>query len=253
MAVDWRYAIPNASGTGTHPVLYVGGDGGVVTSTNLGANWTIYPTLSTANTATQTGGFMPELRVTDLKLMLGNVNPTTGVADSSSGLNTLVASTLGRGDFAIRIDASSYSQYFVTQHSGPKVASVAPLTGSFGETLTGLTVTFTGAVDPTTFKPSSVNFVTGPSGQAIPVQYVQDATPAPGAGTGNPHNIYNLVFFTPQTANGTYTVNLGPNITDDSGNLMNQNGNTVNGEVGDRFQGTISFTANTPPVVGSPR
>ena len=59
-------------------------------------------------------------------------------------------------------------------------------------------------------------FVTGPSGQSIPVQFVLDATPAPAAGTGSAHNIYNLVFFTPQTANGTYTVNLGPNISDDS-------------------------------------
>ena len=64
----------------------------------------------------------------------------------------------------------------------------------------------------------------------------------------------NYVVHAPQTANGQYTLLLGPNITDNTGNLMNQNGNTVNGQIGtpgldDRFLGSISFTANTPPVI----
>jgi subtilisin-like proprotein convertase family protein len=257
LAVDWRYAIPDnlSNPTGpTHPVLYVGGDGGVVVSTNLGTNWSMFPNLNITGAGTQTGGYLPELRVTDLKFVLGNANPVTGIADSSSGLNTLVASTYGRGDFAIRIDDSAYRQYFVVPHSGPQVASVAPLTGTFGEILTGLTVTFKGPVDPTSFSPSAVNSVVGPSGNLIPVQYVFDATPTPPAGTGNPHNVYQLVFATPQTVNGTYTLLLGPNITNNSGNVMNQNGNSTNGEVGtpgfdDRFFGSVTFAANTPPTI----
>ncbi len=73
------------------------------------------------------------------------------------------------------------------------------------------------------------------------------------------HNIYDILFATPQTANGTYTLLLGPSITDDSGNPMNQNGNGTNGEVGiagtgqpgqdDRYLNSISFVANTIPVI----
>ncbi len=108
MAVDWRFAIPNGTGDGTtHPVLYVGGDGGVVTSSDFGTTWTIFPSLANDATATQIGGYLPAVRVTDLKLILGNVNQVTGIPDTSAGLNMLVASTYGRGDFAIRINSSA--------------------------------------------------------------------------------------------------------------------------------------------------
>ncbi len=250
LAVDWRFALPDATGTGTHPVLYVGGDGGVVTSTDLGSTWSIFSNLNTSNSATQTGGYLPSVRVTDLKLILGNTNPVTGVPDTSTGLNMLVASTYGRGDFAIRLNTSAYAGDVVIPNSGPQVASVAPSTGTFGEFLTGITVTFKGAVDPTSFSPADVTSVIGPNG-AVPVQYVFDTTPTGGPGTGNLHNVYTIQFLTPQTKNGTYTVVLGPNITDFSGNLMNQNGNSVNGEASDQFQGSISFVANTPPTISN--
>ena len=41
-----RSPIPRAP-AGTTPVLYLGGDGGVVNSTDLGKNWTIFPSLIT--------------------------------------------------------------------------------------------------------------------------------------------------------------------------------------------------------------
>ncbi len=259
MAVDWRFAIPNATGGGTHPVLYIGGDGGVVTSSDMGATWTIFPSLANDATATQIGGYLPSVRVTGLQLILGNINQVTGIPDTSSGLNMLVASTYGRGDFAIRINSSAYSQFLAIPNSGPQVASIAPLTGTFGELLTGITVTFKGTVDPTTFTPGSVSFVKGPTGAIIPVRSVLDVTGPAAAGTGDMHNIYDILFATPQTANGTYTLLIGPNITDDSGNPMNQNGNGTNGEVGvagtgqagqdDRYLNSIAFTANTIPVI----
>jgi hypothetical protein len=247
LAVDWRFAIPdnpnNPSGL-AHPVLYVGGDGGIVASTDLGATWRVFPNLNVADTsAAQTGGDLPVGRVTDLKLVTGNVNPTTGVPDTSSGLNVLVASMYGRGDFGIKLDTSAYSQFIAVPHAGPKVGSIAPLTGTFGQQLTGITVTFQGAVDPTTFNAgvfnSSNSYVLGPNNTKIPVQYVLDSTPATPAGIGNPHNIYEIVFATPQTAGGTYSLVLQPIVTDDNGNFMNQ-----------AFFGTTTFVPNTPPVIG---
>ena len=212
LAVDWRFAVadnfalPNSP---THPILYVGGDGGVVTSNDLGKTWTIFPNLNPANSASQTGGYLPSVRVTDLKLILGNINPVTGIPDTSTGLNMLVASTYGRGDFAIRLDNSAFANDIVIPNSGPQVASIAPATGTFGEFLTGITVTFKGAVDPTSFTPADVTYVMGPNGR-VPVQYVLDTTPNGGTGTGDLHNIYTIQFLTPQTASGTYTVLFGP-------------------------------------------
>ncbi len=255
MAVDWRFAVPNTqSPTGTTPVLYLGGDGGVVNSTDFGKTWTIFPAFSTTNSATQSGGFLPAVRVTNLQLVLGNVNQVTGVPDTSTGLNMLVASTLGRGDFAIRLNTSAYSSNVVIPNPGPQVAGITPLTATFGETLSGITVTFKGGVDPTSFTPNSISYVKDPNNKIVPVQYVFDVTP--DTGSGNLHNVYQIVFATPQTVAGSYTLLLGPNITDDSGNLMNQNGNTINGQIGtigsdDRFQGTVAFVPATPPVIGS--
>jgi subtilisin-like proprotein convertase family protein len=260
MAVDWRYDIPdNLANPGgpKHPVLYVGGDGGVVRSLDLGTNWTVFPNNdpTKADSGPQAGGYLPEVRVTDLKLILGNVNPVTGVPDTSTGLNSLVASTLGRGDFSIRINDVLYKQFIVIPNSGPQVVSMTPIVANFGQALTGFTVTFRGAVDPTSFAPSKVESVTDPNGTQIPVAFVFDVTPVPPVGTGSLHNIYQVLFNRSQTTAGNYTLRLGVNITDFSGNLMNQNGNTVNGEVGtigqdDRFQGTFNFLPNLAPIIG---
>jgi subtilisin-like proprotein convertase family protein len=107
---DWRYVIPdNPAEIGTpanppgptHPVLYVGGEGGVYRSTDKGLTWTQFPSL--AEGATRAGGLLPNARVTDLDLALGNVNPTTGRPDVTTGPNLLLATTYGRGSFAIRL------------------------------------------------------------------------------------------------------------------------------------------------------
>ena len=53
------------------------------------------------------------------------------------------------------------------------------------------------------------------------------------------------VSFNAQTAPGTYTMIIGPNIADSAGNLMNQNGNTTNGETTqDRYTATFNVQAS---------
>jgi subtilisin-like proprotein convertase family protein len=100
MQADWRYAIANATGTGTHPALYVGGEGGVFRSSDNGATWELYP--GTADGAAVAGGNLPNAHVTDLSLSIGPINPTSGYSVADAGTpDLLIASTFGRGQFAI--------------------------------------------------------------------------------------------------------------------------------------------------------
>ena len=105
---DWRYVIPddlnNPTGP-THPMLYVGGEAGVYRSFDKGQSWSFFPD-SGANSLLKSpreDGNLPVAHVTELNLVLGNVNPTTGRPDVSTGSNILLATTYGRGSFAIRL------------------------------------------------------------------------------------------------------------------------------------------------------
>lgn len=102
---DWRYVIPdsisNLSGP-THPVLYVSSNTGVYRSLDKGLNWSHFPD-DVIDGSPVTGGYLPSVEVTDLDISLGNINPTTGREDATTGISTLLASTFGRGAFAIRL------------------------------------------------------------------------------------------------------------------------------------------------------
>lgn len=119
LVADWRYVVPfdptNPNGP-THPMLYVSGDGGTVRSTDNGKSWTVFPAAyqspftSGLNLTTTAGGYLPNVNITDLDLSIGNVDPTTGramavdpVTGTPSGTNVLVATTYGRGTYAIRL------------------------------------------------------------------------------------------------------------------------------------------------------
>jgi subtilisin-like proprotein convertase family protein len=104
IVADYRIAIlddPNNPTGPVHPVLYVGGEGGVYRSTDKGKTWTIFPDIAD-DQAPVDGGFLPDAHVTHLDLALGNINPATGTPIGPSP-NLLVASTYGRGMFAIRL------------------------------------------------------------------------------------------------------------------------------------------------------
>jgi subtilisin-like proprotein convertase family protein len=106
LQVDWRYVIPDdfANPTGpTHPILYVAGDGGVFRSLDRGRTWSPFPDVAFNGSPLGDGGGLPNAFVTDLDLSLGLVNPTTGRPDVSTGPNLLLATTYGRGQFAVRL------------------------------------------------------------------------------------------------------------------------------------------------------
>ncbi|NUQ63579.1 MAG: S8 family serine peptidase, partial [Pirellulales bacterium] len=111
--------------------------------------------------------------------------------------------------------------------SGPRVTSAVP----DGTTaVSGVRITFSEAIDPTTFTRDDIANFTGPGG-AIAVTDVQAV-----AGSGNTRFD---VTFARQTAPGPYQFDLGPDIRDTADNPMNQNGNGSNGEAGDAYH--VSF------------
>ncbi len=217
LVADWRFAIPstvNPSGPKA-PVLYVAGNGGVFRSEDQGKTWTVYPSV-TADGAKQQGGLFPDLNVTSLSLVTGNINTSTGLPNTTTGFNMLVAGTYGQGDYAIRLDNAAVQQFAVVNFGGLQVTSIAPATS--GSTLAGITATFNGPVDPQTVVPADIT-VYDPNGNPVAVATATDVTPTPPPGQPNQHNVYQFTFTKPQTAVGIYSVMIS-NATDVAGDKM---------------------------------
>ena len=96
-----------------------------------------------------------------------------------------------------------------------------------------MSLTFNEEINPATFTPAQVT-LTGPGGT------ISGVTVTPVSGS-NDHEF--TISFPTQTAAGTYTLKVGPDIQDWYGNDMNQNRNGVNGEASDAFVETIRQTA----------
>jgi hypothetical protein len=142
---------------------------------------------------------------------LGSGLPNVPVLDIafSQQFEKLVVGTLGRGVFQISTD-----------RIGPRALGATPgLPSNPG--VSSVRITFDSAVDPRTFLPSSISSFVGPNGP-ITVLAIKDLDPAT-------HQVFEIDF-SPQITDGTYSLTLAPTITDLSGNLLNQNGNFINGE-----------------------
>ena len=127
IVADWRYVIPDNfanPAAGTHPLLYAAGDAGVYRSTDGGVAWSLFPAADPGSLQATTnppgdGGGLPSVAVTDLDLALGAIDPTNGrprsrisvdgnPANDIVGTNVLLATTYGRGSFAIRLAPSVF-------------------------------------------------------------------------------------------------------------------------------------------------
>jgi subtilisin-like proprotein convertase family protein len=236
IAADWRFAIkdnPGQANSPTHPVLYVGGEGGVFRSTDGGATWTIFPDAS-HDGALVDGGLLPEAKVTQLSIAYGNINPITGKPDQSGGPGVLLATTYGRGSFAIRLPKDLTS--------GPRVISFTPTNVS--GPISQVTVTFNAAVDPSSFNAGSFDTFQGPNG-AVPLNQITVALVPPAFGQPQTFTKFTISFPT-QSTQGTYTMTFGPNVRDFSGNAMDQNQNGINGEgLADSFTGHFTIAAHS--------
>ena len=136
---DWRYAIPEdptISNSVTHPVLYVGGEGGVFRSFDNGLSWRSFPDQGINNSPADMG-YLPTSRVSDLDLALGAIDPTTGRPIVSTGPNILVASTYGRGAFAIRLAPIVFPNS--TDPTQPRLLRLAPISDNGPSNSDGIT------------------------------------------------------------------------------------------------------------------
>ncbi|MBX3401226.1 MAG: hypothetical protein KF873_21035 [Gemmataceae bacterium] len=244
LAVDWRYAIPddpaNPAGP-THPVLYVGGDAGVYRSRDKGQTWNYFPSV-TEDGAAVDGGYLPNVQITDLDLSLGNVDPATGLHNQGlGGLNLLMATTYGRGQFAIRLNNTIDQEFNVQFESGPFVTRLAN-PNPVGGPSNSLRVIFDQVVDPVTFNASDVTLL-DTNGNPVTITGV----------TRNSDTDY-TINFAQQTVPGFYQLVVGPTISDYGGNLMNQNQNKTNGEADDAFRRLVFLNglANSLVVDGLP-
>ena len=120
--------------------------------------------------------------------------------------------------------------------TGPRVTAAAANGTGGPSPVDRVTLTFSEVIDPNSFSLADVVTLTGPSGAISPSSInMVDAT-------------HFAVVFPQQTVPGSYSVTVGPLIADLIGNTMDQNGNSLNGEVpGDRF--TTSFTIANPPAI----
>jgi hypothetical protein len=122
---------------------------------------------------------------------------------------------------------------------GPKVLATDP-SGGRSVNISSQTITFSRAMLVSSFTPDQVT-LTGPGGPIAVT--ITPVSPSGGAATQF------ILGFATQTAQGTYTTTVGPNITDVFGNKMDQDGNFNPGEPGDQFVGTFSIHAALGPDV----
>jgi hypothetical protein len=124
--------------------------------------------------------------------------------------------------------------------AGPVVTSHTP-NGTVPAPVDKMQVTFDRAINVSTFTTADIVSFNGPGG-SIPVTGV-----APVGGSGNTKFD---ISFAPQSAPGAYSMTLGPDIEDTSGNKMDQDFDGTPGEVpDDRFTGGFSIQPPPPSAV----
>src|SRR5205814_3465649 len=143
-----------------------------------------------------------------LTLVLGNIDPNTGkpIPDPANPGGYLLASAYGRGDFAIRLNNPPM----------PRITGIT--TTSSSAPISGIIVSFNEPVDPNTFTLGDINSFSGPNGSLMS-QLVQLSNPR----ATDKSLLRYEIDFNPQRTVGTYTINIGPNISDFAGFLMDQN------------------------------
>lgn len=152
-------------------------------------------------------------------------------ADVKSGLTTKVAG--GR-----RLNAFGALNVGTPDVTGPRVTSAQPNSST---AVSSVRLTFNEAIDPASFSASDITNFTG-AGSITGVAAV--------SGSGN---LQFDVSFTTQTAPGSYSFDVGPDVRDGAGNQMDQNANGINGEGGDAYHVTFTVSStfvfsNTTPV-----
>jgi subtilisin family serine protease/subtilisin-like proprotein convertase family protein len=218
---------------------------GLSSFSNYGANTvelgapgsSIYSTYKTGGYATLSGTSMATPFVTGAMALVKNQHPDWGyrqIIDQVLNNTDPIASLQGKTITGGRLNL--YKALTGGQSPGdtlgPKVTAAA-FSGVAANSFDRLRVTFNEAIDPNSFDPSDIaSFQL--NGTDIPNMSYQ-VNPVSGSGDKQ----FDITFAA-QFSTGTYTMTIGPNITDVAGNLMDQNGDGT----ADQYtaSGTISTT-----------
>jgi subtilisin-like proprotein convertase family protein len=136
------------------------------------------------------------------------------ILDTVDGITGLPTITSGRVNAAGAVGNPS------PDSTGPRIVGSDPAVFTIN-TLSHIRLQFSEAIDLSTVSVDDVVNLQGPSG-AIPILSI-----TPVAGTSRQIDVN----FAPQTAVGQYQLVVGPNIADRAGNLMNQDGDELFGEL----------------------
>ena len=131
-------------------------------------------------------------------------------------------------------DVGVYHATFTIDKTGPQVMGMDP-TGAVNEPFSEVRVTFDQPIASASFTAEDISIV-DPRGVSVSINGLEKV------GT----TTYRFLF-AQQDLGGSYSVTIGPQITDAVGNAMDQDGNGVNGEATDRFAGNIVFSDITSP------
>ena len=256
---DWRYVIPDSakdptkpagSTTATHPVLYAAGGAGVYRSLDDGLTWSIFPSAG-LDQAPADGGYLPNAQVSDLNIVLGNIDPTTGRAIQKPGdPNLLLATTFGRGDFGIRLAPVVFPNTATSPNAikldpalpapGGSVGGVAP---NGGPLVTIPNPVIDGVSEQSAFGNTvriSLYDLTDPNNPKLIGGYDPNAGTG-GFGSGNPTD----VAANQTNAFGNFSVQVNTGAFQSNGvKTIGIQGTDSSGTRGD--MATFSFTLNTP-------
>jgi subtilisin family serine protease len=259
-----NYALPNvvsvASTTSTN---------GLSSFSNFGANTvtlgapgsSIYSTYLNGGYATLSGTSMATPHVAGALAVYWDANPNATAAaviqklkSSVDPLTSLAGKTVTGGRLNLNTLLAGTSPPPPppppTDTRGARVVSGA-FSGSAADTYNAVRLTFDEAINASTFTVADVAAFTGPNGVTITPTGV-----APVSGSNGTQ--FDITFAT-QSAVGTYTITVGPDIRDLAGNLMNQDGDGINGEatqdrsttsaeIAPPYQ-TFGYTSNTQVAI----
>ena len=198
------------------------------------------------------GVFLEGTQVDSVTAAAGVYETRTFTVTVTDGQLTLLLDDLGGANTVVMINALDVVQ-ISGDLSGPQIVNTSPNNEAF-DSLDRITLSFNEEIDETTFGTDDVTLI-GPNGPITPTAV-------------NPLSADSFeVLFDAQTVFGDYTLSVGPDIADSDGNLMNQDGDDVNGELGEdghtvtinllatpEFEQTFDFgTISSPLASGATR
>ncbi len=179
------------------------------------------------------GVFLEGMQVDAVSTAGGQFYVKTYSVNLSDGQLTLLLKDLGGTDAYVMINALDIA-VGGPDTTGPQVREASP-TGTAIGPVDRITLTFNEAIADGSFTVADVVSLTGPGGAIAPTGINKL--------TSNQYE----VLFTPQNVAGSYSLTVGPDITDVAGNPMDQDGDKTSGEVPDD-QYAISFTLQPGPT-----